>query len=146
MQSISIPINQEIRKFVEKVCEEFPEGSCSKMLLIWCKLQEICGFLHSEEEEKTVKDCSNHETNTSLMQSISILISQEIRKFAEKVHEEFPQIQIHEMLSIWCELHHTLHLYNYIHLHLQYNNTTTNLLQLYYSKFVCAYNYGPWQS
>ena len=52
MQSISILINQEIRKFAENVCEEFPEVSFSKMLLIWSKLQEISGFEPSEERRK----------------------------------------------------------------------------------------------
>jgi len=39
-----------------------------------------------------------------LIQSILNLINQEIWKFSERVHEEFPQIQICEMLSIWCEM------------------------------------------
>ena len=38
------------------------------------------------------------------MQSISNLISQEIWKFAEKLHEEFPGITTVELISMWCEL------------------------------------------
>ena len=38
------------------------------------------------------------------MKSISFLINQNVRKFAESVHEEFSEIQICEMLSIWCEI------------------------------------------
>jgi len=84
MKSISTLIKQDVRKLIEKVCDEFPEVPLTKMLLI---MQEIYG---SKEEE---------ETNTSLMQGILNLINQENRKLAERVHEEFPQIQIHEMLS-----------------------------------------------
>jgi hypothetical protein len=38
---------------------------------------------------------------STLMQSIANLINKEIRKFVEKMHEEFPEIN---MLAIWCEL------------------------------------------
>jgi hypothetical protein len=89
MKSISTLINQDVRKLIEKVCNEFPEVPLTKMLLI---IQEIYG---SKEEE---------ETNTSLMQGILNLINQENWKLVERVHEEVPQLQIHEMLSIWCEL------------------------------------------
>jgi hypothetical protein len=40
---------------------------------------------------------------STLMQSIADLINKEIHKFAKRVNEEFPQISINEMLSIWCE-------------------------------------------
>ena len=82
--------------------EEFSEVPVIKMLKVWCELQQICGLEPSEEKEgKTIKDC---EKNTLLIQSILNLINQEIWKFSERVHEEFPQIQICEMLSIWCEM------------------------------------------
>jgi hypothetical protein len=38
------------------------------------------------------------------MQSIQNLINEEIRKFAEKVHEQFPQIPTNDIPAIWCEL------------------------------------------
>jgi hypothetical protein len=40
---------------------------------------------------------------STLMQSIADLINREIRKFVEKVHEEFPQIPINNILVVWCE-------------------------------------------
>jgi len=84
------------------VHEEFSEVPVIKMLKVWCELQQICGLEPSEEKEgKTIKDC---EKNTLLIQSILNLINQEIWKFSESLHEEFPQIQICEMLSIWCKL------------------------------------------
>jgi glucan phosphorylase len=40
---------------------------------------------------------------STLMKSIADLINKEIDMFAKKVNEEFPQISINEMLTIWCE-------------------------------------------
>jgi hypothetical protein len=98
MKSISFLINQDVRKLIEKVCDEFPEVPLTKILLI---LQDFYDSELPEEEEESIKDC---ETNTCLMQRILNLINQKIWKIAERVHEEFPQIQIREMLSIWCEM------------------------------------------
>jgi len=39
----------------------------------------------------------------TLMQSNANLINKKILKFAKKVHEEFPQIPINDMLAIWCK-------------------------------------------
>ncbi len=40
------------------------------------------------------------------MQSIQNMINKEIRKSAEKMHEQFPQIPTNDMLAIWCEMQH----------------------------------------
>ena len=58
MKSISTMINQDVRKLLEKLCDEFPEVPLTKM-------QEIYGSELSEEEEDIIKDC---ETNAFLMQ------------------------------------------------------------------------------
>ena len=58
MKNISFLINQNVRKFAERVHEEFSEVPVIKMLKMCCELQQICGFEPSEEkEEETIKDC-----------------------------------------------------------------------------------------
>jgi hypothetical protein len=39
-----------------------------------------------------------------LLHNISNLISQEIWKFTEKLHEEFPGISTEDLVSMWCAL------------------------------------------
>ena len=41
---------------------------------------------------------------TTLIESILTLINQEIRKFSEKLHEEFSFIQPINVQLMWCEM------------------------------------------
>jgi hypothetical protein len=103
MQSITTLINQEIRKLTEKLHEEFPHTSSIKMLSILCELQQIGGLPEEETQKMVVEETLAKFEKGTLIQSISNLIIQKIWKFAEKVHEEFPEITVNELLSIWCE-------------------------------------------
>jgi hypothetical protein len=75
-KSISTLIHHDVRKLLEKVCDEFPVVPLTQMLLI---MQET-----AEGSDKIV------ETNTSLMQRILNLINQKIWKLGKRVHDEFP--------------------------------------------------------
>jgi hypothetical protein len=59
---------------------------------MWCEMQQIC----DTKEVVTGRG--------SLLQNISILISKEVWKFTENLHEEFPGISAEDLLSMWCEL------------------------------------------
>ena len=104
MQSIATLINQEICKLIEKLHEGFPHTSSRKMLSIWCELQQIDGLPEEEEQKVLDEETLAKLEKGTLMESILNLISQEIWKFAAKLHEEFPGISTEELLSMWCEL------------------------------------------
>jgi hypothetical protein len=104
MQSIITLINQELRKLTERMHEEFPHTSSIKMLSIWCELQQIGDMPEEETQKKVVEETLARLENGTLVQSISNLINQEIRKLTERMHEEFPEITVNKMLSIWCEM------------------------------------------
>jgi Iap family predicted aminopeptidase len=101
-QSISNLITQEILKFGEKACEKFSGITVKELVSIWCEQQQICDLEPSDKEALIEQILTKLEKGT-LIESISNLISQEIRKFAEKMCEKFSGITVNELLSIWCE-------------------------------------------
>jgi len=92
IESILTMLNREIKKFSEKLHEEFSFIQPINVQLMCCEMQKIC-------DTKEVLAGRG-----SLLQNISNLLGQEIWKFAEKLHEEFPGISTEDLLSMWCEL------------------------------------------
>jgi hypothetical protein len=92
IESILTLLHRGIKEFSEKLREEFSVIQLINVQLMWCEMQRIC-------DTKEVLAGRG-----SLLQNISSLISNEIWKFSEKLHEGFPGISAEDLLSVWCEL------------------------------------------